>query len=312
MRRVSVIIVSWNAREFLRGCLDSIRQTAADDVGEVIVVDNASSDGSADMVRRDFPEVILIEPGDNLGFARANNLGMARAQNDFLALVNSDVVVKSGCLQQLANALEDHPDAALVGPRIVGGDGQLQGSCRLLPTVWNNICRALAIDRAFPAISHLSGHEMRHFRHDARIEAEVISGCFWLARKAAVEQVGGLDERFFFYMEDVDWCRRFREAGWKVLFVPEASAVHFGGASTANAPLRYTIQYHRANLMYWDKYHGILGRGTYFAIATIHHGVRLAARSVALLIGLGRSAEGRHKLMEDVVSLRWLFTGVGV
>ena len=312
MKRVSVIIVSWNARDFLRGCLESIRQTGGDDIGEVVVVDNASGDGSADMVRRDFPDVILIEPGDNLGFARANNLGMARAQYEYLALVNSDVVVKSGCLQQLAKSLDDHPDTALVGPRIVGRDGQLQGSCRMLPTVWNNICRALAIDRAFPGVSLLSGHEMRHFRHDVRIEAEVISGCFWLARKSAVEQVGGLDERFFFYMEDVDWCRRFREAGWKVLFVPEASAVHFGGGSTANAPLRYTIQYHRANLMYWDKYYGIVGRGTYFAIATIHHGIRLAARSVARLLGLGRSAESRHKLMEDVVSLRWLFTGVGV
>ena len=312
MIRVSVIIVSWNARDYLRGCLESIRETGGDLVGEVIVVDNASGDGSAAMVRQDFPDVILIEPGDNLGFARANNLAMLRARYECLALVNSDVVVKNGCLQRLVQSLDDHPEAGLVGPRIVGRDGQTQGSCRKLPTVWNNICRALAIDRLFPNASFLSGHEMRHFRHDVQIEAEVISGCFWMARKAAVEQVGGLDERFFFYMEDVDWCRRFREGGWSILFIPEASAVHFGGGSTANAPLRYVIQYHRANLLYWDKYYGIVGRGTYFAIAVIHHGTRLAVRSLARLFGGGKSSESRHKMMEDVVSLRWLFTGVGV
>lgn len=312
MSRVSVIIVSWNAREYLRGCLSSIRETAADCVREIIVVDNASADGSPDMVKREFPEVILIEPGENLGFARANNLAMQRASGEFLALINSDVVVKPGCIQELVRFLDEHPESGLIGPRIVGGDGRLQGSCRRLPTVWNNLCRTFAIDRMFPRVPFLSGHEMRHFDHERQIEAEVLSGCFWMARKSAVDQVGGLDERFFFYMEDVDWSRRFHEGGWKVHFVPQASAIHFGGASTANAPLRYMIQYHRANLMYWEKYYGFAGKAVYFVIATLHHGVRLVLRAMARLLGRGSSPSSKHKLMEDVVSLRWLFTGVGV
>ena len=312
MSKVSVIIVSWNAKVYMRECLASIRQTVAGCVGEVIVVDNASADGSPDMVRAEFPEVRLIEAGANLGFARANNLAMRDARYEYLALVNSDVVVRGGCFQQLVRFMEDHENAGLAGPRIVGKDGHLQGSCRLLPTVWNNICRTVAVDRVFPGVPFLSGHEMRHFRHDVQVEAEVLSGCFWMARRSAVDEVGGLDERFFFYMEDVDWCRRFHEKGWKVFFVPEAVAVHHGGASTANAPLKYVIQYHRANLMYWDKYYGMLGRAAYFSIATVHHGLRLLARGCSRLIGRGTSPSSKHKLMEDVVSLRWLFTGVGV
>lgn len=312
MSRVSVIIVSWNAREFLRGCLTSIRDTASDCIGEVIVVDNDSSDGSAEMVKQAFPEVLLIEAGANLGFARANNLAMKRAKGEYLALINSDVVVKPGCVQELVHFMDKNPHSALIGPRIVGKDGHLQGSCRRLPTIWNNLCRAFAVDRMFPNSPLLSGHEMRHFSHDARVEAEVLSGCFWLARKSAVDEVGGLDERFFFYMEDVDWSRRFREGGWQLHFIPEATAIHFGGGSTANAPLRYVIQYHRANLMYWGKYHGIAGKLVYFVIAVIHHGLRLLLRAAKRLVGAGSSALSKHKLMEDVVSLRWLFTRVGV
>lgn len=312
MSKISVIIVSWNAKEFLRECLASVTQTASDCVGEIIVVDNASVDGSPDMVREQFPDVILIEAGANLGFARANNLAMKEAKGEYFALVNSDVVVNTECMQQLLRFMEKRPEAGLAGPRIVGKDGGLQGSCRLFPTVWNNVCRALALDRMFPSVPLLSGHEMRHFQHDVCAQAEVISGCFWMARRAAVQRVGGLDERFFFYMEDVDWCRRFREDGWKLFFVPEATAVHHGGASTANAPLRYVIQYHRANLMYWEKYHGALGKSVYFSIAALHHGVRLIARGCRRLVGMGTSDSSRHKVMEDLVSLRWLFTGIGV
>jgi hypothetical protein len=181
-----------------------------------------------------------------------------------------------------------------------------------MPTIWNNLCRSLAIDRALPHWALFSGHEMRHFQHDVQADTEVLSGCFWLARKVAVDEVGGLDERFFFYMEDVDWCRRFWNRGWRVSFVPEATAVHYGGGSTANAPLHYSIQYHRANLKYWQKYYGPAGWCGYLGIATLHHALRLVARACKKILGLGTSAESKHKLLEDIVCLRWLFTGKSV
>lgn len=140
----------------------------------------------------------------------------------------------------------------------------------------------------------------------------MLSGCFWLAKKEAVDQVGGLDERFFFYMEDVDWCRRFSESGWKMIFVPEATATHYGGGSSSNAPLRYSIEIHRANLRYWEKYDGVAGRLTYHCLAAVHHGIRFVARTMKKIAGLGNSTDSKHKLLEDTVCLRWLFSGRGV
>ena len=281
-------------------------------VEEVIVVDNASSDGSAEMVAAEFPEVTLVRSHENLGFGRANNLAIARARGSHLALVNSDVVVHAGCLETLMSYLDGNANVGMVGPRIVGGDGIVQRTCRRLPTVWNHMCRSLTLDRLLSSSPTFSGYEMRHFEHDVLVEAEVLSGCFLVVRNQAVKEVGGFDEQFFFYMEDVDWCRRFAINGWKVVFVPEASATHFGGASTALAPLRYSIQIHRANLQYWGKYNGRAGKAAYFLISVTHHGLRFVARGLGRLVGLGGSAESQHKLREDIVCLRWFLAGKDV
>ena len=304
--------MSWNTRDHLRGCLDSVRRTGASSVQEVIVVDNASTDGSPDMVAEEFSEVTLIRSGENLGFARANNLAMKRAKGSILALVNSDVIVHAGCFERLAAFLDQRDDVGLVGPQVIGRDGIAQQTCRRLPTMWNTVCRALALDRVLSRYPLFSGHEMRHFAHDRRVEAEVLSGCFWMARRTAAAEVGELDERFFFYMEDVDWSKRFSDIGWKVMFVPEATAMHFGGASTSNAPLRYSIEIHRATLKYWRKYQGFGGQCTYYFLAAVHHGLRLVARALKRIIGLGGSAESKHKLQEDIVCLRWLLTRKGI
>lgn len=300
MKSISIIIVSWNARDYLRDCLNSIRQTGASCVQEVIVVDNASKDGSPEMVVAEFPEVKLILAGENLGFARANNLAMKQAAGSILALVNSDVIIHPGCLEKLAAFLEQHNNVGLIGPRVIGGDGNLQPTCRHLPTVWNMVSGALAIDR------------MTYRNHDKCAEVEMLSGCFLVARKKAVDEIGGLDERFFFYGEDMDWCKRFRDAGWKLIFFPEATATHFGGGSSSNAPLRFSIELHRANLKYWQKHHGIAGKCVYYLLAMAHHGVRLVARVLTKILGLGGSSESNHKLKENFVCLRWLLTGKGI
>ncbi|MGZ8941321.1 MAG: glycosyltransferase family 2 protein [Methylobacter sp.] len=312
MKSVSVIIISWNARDYLRGCLNSINQTGASCVQEVIVVDNDSKDGSPEMVEKEFPDVSLIRAGGNLGFARANNLAMKHAKGSMYALVNSDVIVHPGCLDTLATFLDQHDNVGLVGPRVIGGDGNLQLTCRRIPSVWNTVCRVLSLDRIFQSWQIFSGFEVPQRNHDKCTEAEVLSGCFCVTRKKAVDEVGGMDEQFFFYAEDIDWCKRFRDAGWKLMFVPEAVATHFGGASTSNAPLRFSIEIHRANLKYWQKHHGTVGQNIYYLLAMAHHGLRLVARVLKRTLGLGGSQESKHKLKEDVVCLRWLLTGKGV
>jgi hypothetical protein len=259
------------------------------------------------MVEKLFPEVTLIRANENLGFARANNLGIQRARGDLLALINSDVVVHPGCLERLARFLDSHGDVGLVGPKINGGDGRVQITCRRFPTVWNLACCAFALDRLFARWPLFSGFEMRHWDYNCQGEVDVLSGCFWLARRRAVEQVGGLDERFFFYAEDIDWCKRFHDAGWKIVFVPEATATHFGGGSSSNAPLRYSIEMLRANLTYWRKHHGVLGEFFYFLFSLLYHGFRLVPRAIARLLFIGRN--GGSKYREHAACLRWLLTG---
>ena len=312
MMDVSIIIVSWNTRAYLKQCLESVRVANSQCVQEVIVVDNASADGSPEMVEKEFPEVRLIRAGSNLGFARGNNLAMTYARGNMFALVNSDALVHVGCLDTLAAFLHANSEVGLVGPRVIGGDGRLQRTCRRLPGVWNTFCRTIALDRVLPNWPLFSGYELTDRDHEVRREVDVLSGCFCMARREAVDAIGGLDEQFFFYGEDIDWCKRFADAGWKVVFFPEANATHFGGGSTANAPLRYSIEILRATLKYWRKHYGVGGEIVSFSLMLAHHGIRLAGRALSQALGFGRSAYARYKVREDLACVRWLLTGKSV
>lgn len=190
MKQISVIIVSWNTRELLKGCLNSIRITGGSLVQEVIVVDNGSTDGSPEMVAKEFPAMTLIRSQENLGFACGNNLGIKRASGSWLALVNSDVVVHPDCFERLANYLEAHEKVGLVGPAVFGGDGQLQRSCQRLPTISNTAFRSFALDSVFPGFLD---RRLNRPGHDKPTEVEALWGCFWVARREAVAAVGGLD-----------------------------------------------------------------------------------------------------------------------
>jgi len=313
---LSVVIVSWNAVDYLRQCLASLMATSLDCVRQIIVVDNDSADGSADMVEREFPEVTLVRTGANLGFGRANNVGIAMVSTPYVALVNSDAVVHPGCLQTLQGYLAANPDVGLVGPRVIGGDSLPQATCRRLPNLWNLSCRALALDRVFSGVSLLSGFQVPDhlLATDTASDAEVISGCFCVARMSMVDEVGAFDEQFFFYGEDIDWCRRIRASGWQLRFVPRATATHFGGGSTANAPLRYSVEILAATSKYWGKHHGPVSRAVCHSVLVLHHGLRLALRwSSRWLRSLWRRrsvsaapVRDAWKQDEDRVCLRWL------
>jgi GT2 family glycosyltransferase len=312
MTHTSIIIVNWNAAGYLRKCLESIAQAAPSGVVETIVVDNDSADGSPEMVERDFPWVTLVRAGANLGFARANNLAMSRASGEHLALVNSDALVHAGCLEALSERLESHAHVGVAAPRVVGGDGQLQRTCRKLPTLWNTLCRALALDRLLPGFEVFSGYEVPAEIHATAHSPEVLSGCFCMARRLAVEQIGGFDEQFFFYGEDIDWCKRFSDAGWTLAFIPQVTATHFGGGSSSKNPLRFSVEILRATLTYWRKHHGLAGQCACYALLLLHHGTRFVARSAQRLLGGSRAANECGTLEEDIVCLRWLLFGTEI
>ncbi|HRT58989.1 MAG TPA: glycosyltransferase family 2 protein [Candidatus Paceibacterota bacterium] len=304
--RVSVVIVSWNAKAFLARCLASLTERACAYPMEVIVVDNASQDGSPEMVERDFPQVRLIRTGSNLGFARGNNRGIRESRGKYLCLINSDVEVRPDCITRLVDYCEAHPDVGMVGPRILGGDGKLQRSCRGFPTVWNMLCRALALDAMFPRSSWFGGYLLPYWNHDSEREVDILSGCFWMVRRAALETVGLLDESFFMYGEDMDWCKRFWAGGWRLVFVPDAVAVHYGGASSASAPVRFFIEKQRADLQYWRKHHSWAARQCYFAVACVHHALRVLGYTLAWAASRGRATEWRFKMIRGFQCLSWM------
>jgi GT2 family glycosyltransferase len=306
---VSVIIVNWNARDYLLQCLASLSSEVCRDPMEVIVVDNDSSDGSPEAVENQFPHVRLIRSGANLGFARANNLGVAHSRGRYLAFVNSDVKVLKDCLTTLVDYCDQHPDVGMAGPRIIGGDGKLQRSCRGFPTVWNMFCRAMALDAMFPRVKICSGYAMKYWPQENLRPVDILTGCFWLVRREALNQVGMLDESFFMYGEDMDWCKRFWNGGWKLMFVPSAEAIHYGGASSSNAPVRFYIERQRADLQYWTKHHHWPAVASYFLISCAHLVLRSIGYTFALGFARGKRQAYSHKVRRSLACLRWMLSG---
>jgi GT2 family glycosyltransferase len=254
----SVVVVTWNALPWLEQCLDSVRGH------EVVVIDHGSTDGTLDFVRERYPEAQIVEQ-ENKGMGGGNNAGMRVAAGRYFFLLNSDAWVVGDGLAKLVAYADAHPEAAVVGPRLLNPDGTLQRSVRAEPTVWRLSTEYLYIRKLNPRSPRLNPLYVGGFDHDVEVEADWLYGPALLVRREAVDQVGMFDEDFFMFSEEVDWMTRFREAGWKVLFYPGAEVVHVGGAS-------------HGGQMYVENLRGHL------RFAAKHHGPRAAERTRRLLL----------------------------
>ncbi len=247
--RASIVIVNWNTKALLAGCLASIAEHPPSGAYEVIVVDNASTDGSPVMLRDRFPDVTLLVNEENVGFAAANNVGIAQSHGDYILLLNSDTVVRAGALDALLRFMETEPEAGAAGARLINGDGTLQPSCSALPTLL----------REGMHLFHLDFRQRRMMqRWDTRQPrpVEVLLGACMLVRRTALEQIGLMDEGYFMYSEEVDYCRRLRDAGWKLYWVPQAEVVHYGGQSTRQVATEMFLRLYAAKLRYFRKHEG--------------------------------------------------------
>lgn len=232
-KEISAVIVNRNSRELLEGCLISLRAAASAPVTEIIVVDNASEDGSAAMVRERFPEARLLVNDHNAGFAAANNQALKYATGRYILLLNNDISFKGDLPGALRSFLEEHPAVSMAGPRLLRGDGSLQVSVYPRPGVLHSL---LKFFRAYLFMSRAA--RARFFSgqyHDYSVPGRVdrLSGACIMVRAAAIAEVGPLDEDFFFYGEVHDWCWRMQKAGWEIWYYPGAEAVHYGGRSSA-------------------------------------------------------------------------------
>lgn len=251
---VSIIIVNWNTCEILRNCLASIYASTRDLECEVIVIDNASSDSSVDMVKSEYPQVGIIANSENRGFAAANNQGMAIAKGRYVLLLNSDTVVLDNAVARTVSFADNKPDVAVVGCRVLNQDGTLQSTCFMFPSILNMLLSATYLYKLYPRSRFFGRERMTWWdRNDTR-EVDVVTGCYMLVRKKAIDQVGVMDERFFMYGEETDWCYRFKQAGWKVIFSPTGEIIHLGGQSSRQIGGEMLVQM-RVSILYFMKKH---------------------------------------------------------
>lgn len=250
---VSIIIVAWNVRQLLEECLASVFEQTSGVTFEVIYVDNASVDGSSDTVRAKFPSVRIIQNDRNLGFIKANNQGIRVAQGRYILLLNSDTLVLDNAVAKIVRFGDEHPQAAVVGGRVLNPDETLQRSCLTFHSLTQIFLGATYLYKLFP---RFASERITWWDYNEVRAVDVIVGCFSLVRRDAFATVGLMDEDYFVYCDDRDWCYRFRQAGWEVLFTPEPRIIHYGGQTTKKAADKFVLQLYGSRLQFMRKYNG--------------------------------------------------------
>jgi N-acetylglucosaminyl-diphospho-decaprenol L-rhamnosyltransferase len=255
---LTVIVVSWNVRDLLRGCLRSLTPALASLEGgsEIVVVDNASGDGSAEMVAAEFPAVLLSRNAQNRGFTAANNQGLTLSRGRILLLLNPDTEVVGDALATMAEYMAAHPRVGALGPQLRYPDGSLQSSRRRFPTLATALVESTVLQEWWGDNRILRRYYMADTPDDAVQPVDWVVGACLMVRREAFEQVGGLDEGFFMYSEDMDWCHRIKVAGWEVIYLPTATVVHYEGKSSEQmVPARH-IYFQSSKVRYFRKHHG--------------------------------------------------------
>ncbi|WP_456416856.1 glycosyltransferase family 2 protein [Thiolapillus sp.] len=283
--RCSAVIVNFNSGELLLECLAAVYASTLP--VEVILVDNASTDGSAARARKAFPQLHLIQNTSNSGFAAAANQGLRAAGSEYLLLLNPDCILQPDTLEAMLKSLEDDPRAGMAGCRILNPDGSEQRGCRRnLPTLGSGLRKAAGVSNGRSGVDL---HQQPLPDQPRFVEA--ISGAFMLARRAAVEEVGLLDEQYFLHCEDLDWCRRFHDAGWKILFAPRVEIVHHQGACSKATPVRVSWHKHRGMVRYYRKF--LAGRNGLLLSAFVIPGIYARFVLLAMTAGIKRLGGGR-------------------
>jgi len=302
---ISIIIVSWNVRELLRQCLrtvdsgqwivnSSLPTTHHPQSTEIIVVDNASSDGTVEMLRAEFPDVRVIVNDENVGFTRANNQALAVAQGRYLFLLNPDTELRANALQTLFDYAEAYPRVGMIGPQLFYGDGTRQSSRRRFPTLATAFLESTILQQWFPRHRILTRYYMLDTRDDVTQEVDWINGSAMFTRRGVYEQIGGLDEEFFMYSEELDWCYRIKQAGWKIVYLPTAQITHYEGKSSEQAMAQRDIYFNTSKVRYFRKYRGALIAEILRAFLLLTFVYRIAEECFKWLLGHKRALRAQR------------------
>lgn len=301
---LSIIIVNWNTKDLLIQCLKSLVRVSDRFEMEVFVVDNGSMDGSVEAVRVGFPEAIVIQNSTNLGFAQANNQALRLAKGKYILLLNPDTQVKEGAIETLKVFMDNHPKAGAVGAQLLNSDGSKQNSIANFPSLATELLNKSLLRWLFP--DRFPGKERDY---NEPIEVESVIGACMMVRREAIEQVGLLDEDYFLFLEETDWCYRMKKAGWKVYHVPQADVYHFQGKSAEKDKKRAKVEYYRSRYQFFKKNRGV---GQWFVLLTglvIKLGVEFLLIAVACILTGFTVKKWRSKFFNYAYLLWWHFKG---
>jgi GT2 family glycosyltransferase len=277
---VSVLVVNYNTAHLLGELFSALDASRGGLRVQVIVVDNASRDGSVDILRKKYPNVELIENRTNVGFGRANNQALPRIRGRYVLLLNTDAFVATDTLEKTVDFMDSHPCCGVLGVKLVGRDGVLQPSCRYFPTPWNVFLARSGLARFFPSSRLVDDMS---WDHESVRECDWVPGCYYLVRREVIERVGLFDPRYFLYYEEIDHCRRVRQANWSVVYYPFTQVVHRGGESAAsdapltNAGRQISVLQLESEFLYFRKYFGVVGVVAAALLATLNDTIRASS-----------------------------------
>jgi GT2 family glycosyltransferase len=252
---VTIIIVAWNVRHCVEQCLDSVFKKTNGINFEVIYVDNGSTDGTVEWVKSKYPETIIIQNHENLGFIKANNQAIRIARGRYVLLLNSDTVVLDNAIAKAIRFADANPRAAVVGCKVLNPDKSLQRTCFMHPSPLNLFLATTYLYKLFPKSRSFGRERMTWWNFEQSRQVDVVVGCFSLVRKMAIDEVGLMDEQFFVYGDDMDWCYRFQQSGWYVMYTPDPQIIHYGGQTTRAFSNPFTLQLYGVQLQYFSKWH---------------------------------------------------------
>jgi len=273
---LTIIIVNWNVKELLQNCLKSVYAQTKGTSFEIFVVDNASSDGSVETVEKEFPQVRLIKNRENVGFAKANNQAIRESKGRYLMLLNPDTIVVGDALDTMVLFMDKHRDTGAVGPRILNPDKTVQLTCgRYSPTLLTELWDFTKLSSVFPESRIFGKSLMGFWPHNDTREVELLSGACMMVRKETIEQTGLMDEHFFLFAEETDWCYRIRKNGWKIYLNADAEIVHLSQQSVKRSSINTALESCKSMYRFFMKHHGRLSALSYRAMVFISIGLRI-------------------------------------
>lgn len=286
---LSVIIVSYNTKELLKQTVQSVIDNAKDISYEIFVTDNNSSDGSVEMLKEEYPSVNLIESKENLGFPKGNNVAIKKARGRYILLLNSDTKVIGECLQNCVKYMDKNPKVGALGCKVELPSGKLDHACkRGFPTPEASLYYFLKLHKFFPDKKKFGEYTMSYVKDDEIAPVDSLTGAFMMIPKKVVDEVGMLDEEFFMYGEDIDWCFRIKKDGYEVLYYPEEKIIHYKGSSSKKKKAKTTYEFHRAMILFYNKHY----KEEYNAlVATLVHMGVFARMSLAMFSNMFKSSK---------------------